>query len=239
MTSDADMLEVQDAGLARLAELQLALAEKLYRLADATEDASEASDLAVALERTSRSVRLTYALRAKLRRDAKRAHREDADATARRDREQVRFKKHRLRTGVEALIWRETDGMDQEAEADFGDLLDALVDEEGVSETFLSEPLAAQVARVIAGLGYEITPEGTVRPHPRSSPRTRGPRLFELSLTPTPLIPAKAGTQAAPASSPPYGSRLPPGRAEVGVRAPPLSSSSPGLSRRPRHTDRT
>lgn len=28
------MLEVQDAGLARLAELQLALAEKLYRLAD-------------------------------------------------------------------------------------------------------------------------------------------------------------------------------------------------------------
>jgi thioesterase domain-containing protein len=170
MVSDADMLEVQDAGLARLAELQLALAEKLYRLADATEDASEAADLATALERTSRSVRLTYALRAKLRRDARRAEREDADAQNRRDREQVRFRKHRLKTGVEALVWRETDCMDQEAEADFGDLLDALVDDEAASEAFLTEPLADQVARVIAGLGYEITGDGTVRPlaaHPR------------------------------------------------------------------------
>ncbi len=170
MVSDADMLEVQDAGLARLAELQLALAEKLYRLADATEDASEAAELATALERTSRSVRLTYALRAKLRRDAKRAEHEDADAQSRRDREQVRFRKHRLKTGVEALVWRETDGMDQEAEADFGDLLDALVDDEAVSDTFLTAPLADQVARVIAGLGYEMTPDGAVRPlaaHPR------------------------------------------------------------------------
>jgi hypothetical protein len=160
MVSDADMLEVQDEGLARLAELQLALAEKLYRLADATEDASEAAELAVALERTSRSVRLTYALRAKLRRDARRAEREDADAQSRRDREQVRFRKHRLKTGVEALVWRETD---QDAEADFGDLLDALVDDEAVSDTFLTEPLADQVARVIAGLGYEITGDGAVR----------------------------------------------------------------------------
>ena len=170
MVSDADMLEVQDAGLARLAELQLALAEKLYRLADGTEDASEAADLATALERTSRSVRLTYALQAKLRRDARKADREDVAEQAKHDREQVRFKRHRLRTGVEALIWRETDGMDEEAEGDFGELLDALVDDEAASETFLSEPLAAQVARVIAGLGYEITPEGAVRPlsaHPR------------------------------------------------------------------------
>ncbi len=164
MVSDAEMLEVQDTGLARLAELQLALAEKLYRLADAADNASEAAELAVALERTSRSVRLTYALRAKLRRDARRAEREEADATHKRDREQARFKKHRLRTGVEALVWRETDGMDEEAEADFGDLLDALVDDEAVSDTFLSEPLVTQVARVIAGLGYEITPDGTVRP---------------------------------------------------------------------------
>ena len=121
----------------------------------------------------SRSVRLTYALRQKLRRDAKRADREDADAQHKRDREQVRFRKQRLRTGVEALIWRETDGMDQEAEADFGDLLDTLVDDEAAAEAFLTEPLAAQVARVIAGLGYEITAEGEVRPMP-AHPRAGG-----------------------------------------------------------------
>ena len=180
MLSDAEMLEVQDAGLARLAELQLALAEKLYRLADATEDASEAAELATALERTGRSVRLTYALRQKLRRDARRAEREDAVEQARHDRGQVRFRKHRLRTGVEALIWRETDGMDEEAEADFGDLLDTLVDDEAVSEAFLTEPLAAQVARVIAGLGYEITAEGDVRPIP-AHPRECGDPGFQNS----------------------------------------------------------
>lgn len=88
---------MQDAGLARPAELQRAFA--------------------TALERTSRTVRLAYALQANLRRAANRAEREDADAQARRDREEVRFKKQRLRTGVEALIWRDTDAMDQETPA--------------------------------------------------------------------------------------------------------------------------
>jgi hypothetical protein len=180
MVSDADMLQEMDAGLARVAHLQLALADKLHQMAQASDDAAEVADLAKALEGTTRSLRLTYALRAKLRRDAKRADREEADATAKRDRQQVSFKKHRLKTGVEALIWRETDGVDQEAEADFGDLLDALVDDEAAAETFLTEPLADQVARVIASLGYEITPDGTVRSisaHPRAGgdhPRERG-----------------------------------------------------------------
>ncbi|WP_309091430.1 hypothetical protein [Phenylobacterium sp.] len=88
----------------------------------------------------SGSFRQTLALEAKLVRDAERAEREDAVAEAKRDREQVRFRKDRLKTAVEALVWRETDD------------------------------IADQVGRVLTRLGIEIAPDETVRRSPAPTP---------------------------------------------------------------------
>ncbi len=159
--------------LAELSELGLGLARQARADADAAETPEERARAALVFQRVSRSIRQSLALEAKLARDVRREEREDADAQKRRDREQVRFRKHRLRTGVEALVWRETENLSDEDEEAFGDALDALVDDESVSEAFLHEPLADQVARVIAGLGYEIAPDGGVRPKP-ARPCERG-----------------------------------------------------------------
>jgi hypothetical protein len=170
MSSDDDVVQEMEAGLAHVARLQLALADKLHQMAQASDDAAEVADLAKALERTTRSLRLTYALRLRLRRDARRDAREEAAAQASRQQDRVSRRKQQLHAGVYGLLWREAERLDEEEDEELEGHVFELVEGEALSDTFLTEPLADQVARVVRAAGYEITPDGDVRalaPPPR------------------------------------------------------------------------
>ena len=162
MVSDAEMQEEMDAGLAHAACLLLAAADKAHQLIQASEDAAEIAHASRALDGHVRSLRLTYSLRMKLRRDARKAEREDAAAQVQRDREQVRVRKHQLGAAVRSLVPTEGDHEDYDEGSDFDwDLLDAINDE-ALSEAFLTEDLGDLAARVLKKLGFDFTPDGRV-----------------------------------------------------------------------------
>lgn len=163
MVSDMEMLEEIDAGLAHAAALLLAAADRQHVHIQASEDAAEIAAMSKALEGTVRGLRLTYALRMKLRRDARKAEREEADAKIQRDKEQVRARKQQLGAAVRGLLPSEGDHENYDEGSDFDwDLLEAINDE-ALSEAFLTEDLGDQAASILKKLGYEITSEGRVR----------------------------------------------------------------------------
>ena len=169
MVSDADMMQVQDAHLARLAELQLALAEKLARMAEASDEAAEVADLAKALEGTSRSVRLTYALRVKLRKDIRSLDREEARIAADQRALAGRKRWDSLRERVQTLTWHEID-WEEEDEEDFEERLDRLMDLESLDPAFDDLSLEDQADRLIEKLGLTPPPRPAPRPGPRPAP---------------------------------------------------------------------
>ncbi|MGA0604783.1 hypothetical protein ACO2Q0_02180 [Phenylobacterium sp. VNQ135] len=154
MLSDADMLQEMDAGLAHVASLQLALADKLHGMAQAAEEASEVADLAKALEGVSRSLRLTYALRVKLRKDVRSLDREETRRAESAAREEAERPWNRIRNTVQTLTWREID-WEEEDEDEFAEKLDRILDYEALDPAFIHLPLEQQVARVIRALGFK------------------------------------------------------------------------------------
>ncbi|MGA0608139.1 hypothetical protein ACO2Q0_19280 [Phenylobacterium sp. VNQ135] len=165
MLSDADMLQEMDAGLAHVASLQLALADKLHGMAQAAEEASEVADLAKALEGVSRSLRLTYALRVKLRKDVRSLDREETRRAEAAEEKEAERPWNRIRNTVQTLTWREADWEeDEEVNAE----LEGLLAYEALDPNFIHLPLEQQVDRIIRKLGL------TAAPYP--SPQGEGDR---------------------------------------------------------------
>lgn len=149
--------------LAELSELGLGLARAAARDAESAESPEDRARAALVFHRISSSVRQSLALEAKLARDAQREGREATARAASAERERVRHREAQVRDGVEALIWREIEGMDaEEHEAFEEDLMEATW-AESASGTFFTDDLADQVGRVLARLGFQAGDDGVVR----------------------------------------------------------------------------
>lgn len=168
--------------LARLAEFDLAAAERVHGRLMAAEDSSEIADLGRTYQRVARSLRQTLALKAKLKRDreaaAQAAERTPAPrkppggmAVARRIRE--------LRDAVTRIIWTEAERPEfgdyaNDAEEALGDL----ITDEMLGDGFCDEALDDHVARICIALG--LPPEAALHwrdlpdpPEPEAPPDRR------------------------------------------------------------------
>ncbi|MGA0605602.1 hypothetical protein ACO2Q0_06335 [Phenylobacterium sp. VNQ135] len=154
MISDADMLEEIDARLAAVADVQFALIQKIQGRIQAADDAAELQALAEPLDRCARSIRLTYALRVKLRKDIRSLDREETRRAESAAREEAERPWNRIRNTVQTLTWREID-WEEEDEDEFAEKLDRILDYEALDPAFIHLPLEQQVARVIRALGFK------------------------------------------------------------------------------------
>ncbi|MGA0607016.1 hypothetical protein ACO2Q0_13565 [Phenylobacterium sp. VNQ135] len=170
MFSPAEMMERHAAVLAELSELGMAFARDARRDAEAAETPEERARQALVFQRVSRSIRQSLALEARLVRELKRDVRDDADRAAKLERQKVDARRNRIRTGVEALIWRETEDMDEDEEAVFDEQIDDAVHVEVMSDTFFSDDLGDQVGRVLERLGFQVGTDGVVRRVPPPEP---------------------------------------------------------------------
>lgn len=153
MSFPAEMAERHGRMLAELGELGLSLARDLQGRALSAETPQEASQLADAFNRISRSVRQSLALEAKLLRDSLRDAREERDRQVRETELRKAARKAELKKRVCALVWTETE---------LPEIGRLMVDEaphhierEAESETFLDEPVEAQIARIRKALGLD------------------------------------------------------------------------------------
>lgn len=123
MASNLDLTEQEQASLAELAELDMALARHVHAHALAADDPATIADLARAYQRIARSARQSLALTAKLRRDAARDALEAArEARLKADRDAILapFAMRYARPAYEAYDDEAHDDGD-EADADFGE----------------------------------------------------------------------------------------------------------------------
>jgi hypothetical protein len=137
--------------LARLAEFDLAAAEKVHGRLMAAEDAAEIAELGRTYQRVARSLRQTLALKAKLKRDREAAPKTAPPSTgpvavARRVRE--------LREAVCRVIWNEAEEPDHATFME--EALEELIADEMRRDGFCAEPLDDHVARACLALGYTI-----------------------------------------------------------------------------------
>ena len=144
MPFDADIPDLDEQMLARLAQLDLAAAERVQGRLMAAEGADEVSDLGRTYQRMARSLRQTLALKARLTREREQGAKDAPPAkpggvaVARRIRE--------LRQGVLRVIWTES-----ETEKDAGyaeEAMEDLVAHECLGDSFCAEPLDDHIARV-------------------------------------------------------------------------------------------
>jgi hypothetical protein len=166
MVDPAEMAERHAHILAELSELGMGLARKACADADAAETPEERARAALVFQRVSRSIRQSLALEAKLAREAARDADEARAEAARQDRERVRLRKHQIRNGVDALVWRETEDMDEDEEEAFEVQILGAIEDEACSDTLFTDDLADQVGRVIERLGFEVGLDGAVRRKP-------------------------------------------------------------------------
>jgi len=160
MATTSEKRERQDRILAELSELGLELARDLQACALAADEASAKADLSLAFQRTSRSVRQTLALEAKLERDRQTAEREDREVAKRAEGFRAARRKAQVRLAVERCVWSEAEG--DEAETLIADLDDYL-ERDALADAFSGDdPVETHIARVCAELG--------VTPPPGSSP---------------------------------------------------------------------
>jgi hypothetical protein len=154
--------------LGELAELGLMLARELAGQARACEDAEQQVALVDAFHKTSRAVRLTLALDARLDRDAARAARDtardmrDAEAEARRAPLQATYppppptpveaRKTRVRNLANRLLWNESEG-DEEAYEILVEEFDARLDEAARAPDFEVLPVEAIAQSIAADIG--------------------------------------------------------------------------------------
>ncbi len=133
--------------LARLAELDLALAEKPHAAAMAAEDPKDTADLARAYQRIARSLRQSLALKAKLHRDLACDARENpapAPPPPLRDDARVLARADEVRIAVQRIVFDEKEG--EEADYLYGaleDRLHALAHEDRLGHKSLDDDIAA------------------------------------------------------------------------------------------------
>ncbi|MGA0606175.1 hypothetical protein ACO2Q0_09260 [Phenylobacterium sp. VNQ135] len=155
MLNDSDMLEEIDARLAAVADVQFALIQKIQGRIEASDDAAELQALAEPLDRCARSIRLTYALRVKLRKDIRSLDREETRRAESAAREEAERPWNRIRNTVQTLTWREADWEeDEEVNAE----LEGLLAYEALDPNFIRLPFEQQVDRVIQKLGLTAAP---------------------------------------------------------------------------------
>ena len=151
MFTAAEKRERQDRILAELSELGAALARDLQARTLAATDIAEASDLGLAFQRVSRSVRQTLALGAKLDRDQQRADREDRTEAQEARTAYAERRKAQVQIAVKRCIRYEHSGHDAE------NLLDELndrLDEDALHDVFAGESdIDLHIARMCAELG--------------------------------------------------------------------------------------
>ena len=138
--------------LSRLAEFDLAAAERVHGRLMAAEDAAEIAELGRTYQRVARSLRQTLALKAKLKRDRETAAKDAPTrapggvAVARRIRE--------LRTAVGRVIWAEAES------ADYGTMMEEAFEDvltrEMLTDAFCAEPLDDHVARICLDLNLVL-----------------------------------------------------------------------------------
>ena len=153
MVSDTQMLEEIDARLAAVADVQFALIQKIQGCIEAADAAAELQALAEPLDRCARSIRLTYALRVKLRKDVRSLAREETRiAEAQHD---TFSRKHwdAVRAHAETLTWREADWEDEDCLAE----VDHVLDLENLDDAFQDLSVPEQALRLIARL--KLKPE--------------------------------------------------------------------------------
>jgi hypothetical protein len=134
--------------LARLAEFDLAAAERVHGRLMAAEAASEIAELGRTYQRIARSLRQTLALKAKLKRDREAAAKDAPPrppggvAVARRIRE--------LRQAVSRVIWAEAESADYATHME--EAFEDVLTREMLSDRFCDEPLDDHVARLCLDL---------------------------------------------------------------------------------------
>ena len=144
-----------EAKLDRLAELDLALAERLQARAMAAEDAGEISILARTYQGQARSLRQTLALKAQLERQRELAVRETPPAPKPREPAAVRNRRYDIRAAVLRVVWSE-----QALVFDPGvltDELEALMDAMVAAGGFVDADLDEQIADLCVLL--DLSPE--------------------------------------------------------------------------------
>jgi len=175
VTANPDKQARVEAMLGELAELGLMLARELARQAQACEDPADTERLVTAFNKTSRGVRLTLALDAKLERDVARAAREEADVAERRaeatrelaerqaraTRQAPRdapppspaeHHKTRVHNLLKRLLWNESEGDAEEYDILREDL-DARLHEAALAEGFAETPVEVIARRVASDMG--------------------------------------------------------------------------------------
>ena len=147
--------------LARLAEFDLAAAERVHGRLMAADEVSEIAELGRTYQRVARSLRQTLALKAKLKADREavartlaqtaQARPPAASAVARRNRE--------LHEAVSRVIWSEAESPD--AATFLEEMLDDVLTQEMLDEAFCDAPLDNHVARLCADL--DLSPAAAER----------------------------------------------------------------------------
>ena len=185
MSTLAEKRGRSEAILGELAELGLMLARDLATQARACEEPGQQVGLVDAFHKTSRAVRLTLALDAKLDRDAAREARDaacDAETRARRADDAVRgapapatpadTRKGRVRNLMRRLVWNESEGDEDELDSLMDDL-DARLHEAALAADFETLPVEAVARRIAADMGLSseiVLSLCEAPPPPRLSP---------------------------------------------------------------------
>lgn len=167
MLDALDITEGEAAGLAELAQHDLAMARHFAGRAQAAEDPDEANRLARSYQRAARSYRQTLALKARLKRDL--AQTEAEKPRPRPGGQAVARRIGELRAALTRLAWDEAERTEAEqdeteaaeAEPDLETFawrredIEILVAQECANAAFCDEPLDDHVARVGLGMGFE------------------------------------------------------------------------------------
>jgi hypothetical protein len=140
--------------LARLAEFDLAAAERVHGRLMAAETSGEIAELGRTYQRVARSLRQTLALKARLKADREAAAK-NAPPPPKPSGVAVRRRMSEVRQAVTRVIWRETEDPDR---ADWlEDELHDMLTREMLSDRFCAEPLDDHVARICEDFGFSQT----------------------------------------------------------------------------------
>jgi len=109
MSASADIADRDEQMLARLAELDLAAAERAHVRLMTAEDAHEIADLGRTYQRLARSLRQTLALKVKLKREREQAQKDPQVTPAKPSGMAIARRIGELRDGVLRVIWNEAE----------------------------------------------------------------------------------------------------------------------------------
>ncbi len=154
MSETPTPIDPVQVALARLAELDLSLAEHVHAQALATTDADEINGLGRTYQRVARSLRQTLALKAKLAREDREAVARQSSFASLRDRRSAApttpTKGYDLADAVTRVIWDEAEPEEREVLLEkLGDRLRDYIDAPG----FATRPIDDDVVRLAVELG--------------------------------------------------------------------------------------